>query len=258
MNATLCDRDAILKTIVLDPDDDIVRLVYADYLDERATTDAERGRAELIRVQVELARMPPAPEPTNGPLTPERRDDWNAHFAWVRAYADQRNHCTERSQELIWLYATEWRNTGPLSERTMYVDRCDWTRTVNWHRGIPVVDVPFGEMGTANWSGAKTGWDFYTPWFAWAVSAVREGCSFRITGRTVSRGIIMWCRLINIDRDYTLPPVIFDELEGYTESDPQRQGQRAAKWYATPELAHRALDRAVLSLVCKEAWEKQS
>lgn len=48
------DGDALLAAIRADPDDDTVRLVYADWLDERG----EAERAEFIRVQCELARHP--------------------------------------------------------------------------------------------------------------------------------------------------------------------------------------------------------
>ena len=46
--------EALLAAVIATPDDDLVRLVYADYLEE--TGDPERG--ELIRVQCELARLP--------------------------------------------------------------------------------------------------------------------------------------------------------------------------------------------------------
>lgn len=42
-----------LKAIVANPDDDLPRLVYADWLDERGEYD----RAEFIRVQIEIARI---------------------------------------------------------------------------------------------------------------------------------------------------------------------------------------------------------
>jgi uncharacterized protein (TIGR02996 family) len=48
--------DAFLQAIINDPDDDTPRLVYADYLDDRG----ENERAEFIRVQCELARLPDA------------------------------------------------------------------------------------------------------------------------------------------------------------------------------------------------------
>ena len=45
-------HDAFLKSIIANPDDDLPRLVYADFLDE--TGDADRG--EFIRVQCQLVR----------------------------------------------------------------------------------------------------------------------------------------------------------------------------------------------------------
>jgi uncharacterized protein (TIGR02996 family) len=51
------DEAAFLRAIVADPDDDAVRLIYADWLDEHA--GAARGahdRAAFLRGQVELAR----------------------------------------------------------------------------------------------------------------------------------------------------------------------------------------------------------
>ncbi len=52
MSAT--DRAAFLRAIADNPDDDLPRLVYADWLDEHG----EPERAEFIRVQCELARLP--------------------------------------------------------------------------------------------------------------------------------------------------------------------------------------------------------
>jgi uncharacterized protein (TIGR02996 family) len=48
------DDDAFLRAILTNPDDELPRLVYADYLDERGDP-----RGEFIRVQCELARLPP-------------------------------------------------------------------------------------------------------------------------------------------------------------------------------------------------------
>jgi uncharacterized protein (TIGR02996 family) len=48
---------AFLRAIVADPDDDTSRLVYCDWLEERAEhKGASRQRAEFIRGQIELAR----------------------------------------------------------------------------------------------------------------------------------------------------------------------------------------------------------
>jgi uncharacterized protein (TIGR02996 family) len=51
----MTDGDALLAAILAEPKEDTPRLVYADYLDENGQPE----RAEFIRVQVELARLPP-------------------------------------------------------------------------------------------------------------------------------------------------------------------------------------------------------
>lgn len=49
---------ALLQAIIDSPDDDGLRLVYADFLEERG----EPERATFIRVQIELANLPQADE----------------------------------------------------------------------------------------------------------------------------------------------------------------------------------------------------
>jgi uncharacterized protein (TIGR02996 family) len=49
--------DSLLRAILEEPDDDGVRLVYADWLEEHGDVD----RAEFIRVQLDLARGDPRP-----------------------------------------------------------------------------------------------------------------------------------------------------------------------------------------------------
>lgn len=49
------EDEPFIRAIMAAPDDDLPRLVYADYLDETRRTD----RAEFIRVQIELTRIPP-------------------------------------------------------------------------------------------------------------------------------------------------------------------------------------------------------
>jgi uncharacterized protein (TIGR02996 family) len=50
----LTDADAFIRAIIAEPDDDVPRLVYADWLDERGDP-----RGEFIRVQCALASWPP-------------------------------------------------------------------------------------------------------------------------------------------------------------------------------------------------------
>jgi uncharacterized protein (TIGR02996 family) len=53
----MTDRDALLRAIAVNPDDDTPRLIYADLLDELGGA-ANTARAQFIRVQIDLARRP--------------------------------------------------------------------------------------------------------------------------------------------------------------------------------------------------------
>jgi uncharacterized protein (TIGR02996 family) len=48
------ERESLLAAIIAQPDEDTVRLAFADWLDEHG----EHARAEFVRVQCELARTP--------------------------------------------------------------------------------------------------------------------------------------------------------------------------------------------------------
>ena len=52
----MSEEKALLRAIVEDPDDDTVRLAYADWLEEQGG-DERLARAEFIRVQMSLSRM---------------------------------------------------------------------------------------------------------------------------------------------------------------------------------------------------------
>ncbi len=54
----MTDRDALLATVEAHPADDLPRLVYADWLEEHATTEADRARATFIRLQIAEYRAP--------------------------------------------------------------------------------------------------------------------------------------------------------------------------------------------------------
>src|SRR5947208_3209778 len=49
------EEEALRRAVVASPDDDLPRLVYADWLEDAGDPD----RAEFIRAQVQLARAPP-------------------------------------------------------------------------------------------------------------------------------------------------------------------------------------------------------
>jgi len=54
-------RDALEHAIAEQPEDRSVRLIYADWLEEQSDDPADLARAELIRVQIQLERLPPDP-----------------------------------------------------------------------------------------------------------------------------------------------------------------------------------------------------
>lgn len=63
MVVTSPQRLALLKTILANPDDDLPRLVFADWLEENGVTDADVARAEFIRLGCKSkakSRMTPA------------------------------------------------------------------------------------------------------------------------------------------------------------------------------------------------------
>src|SRR5258707_10706455 len=55
----MIDDQALRSAIIADPDDDSLRLVYADWLEEHGQPD----RSRLIRLQIEMARLPDNTEP---------------------------------------------------------------------------------------------------------------------------------------------------------------------------------------------------
>jgi uncharacterized protein (TIGR02996 family) len=55
----MSDEQGLLTAICDSPEDDVPRLIYADWLDEHGTTKASRARAEFIRLQCESAQLSP-------------------------------------------------------------------------------------------------------------------------------------------------------------------------------------------------------
>src|SRR5262245_57708734 len=78
-------HDAFLRAIIDRPDDDLPRLVYADYLDEVG----DPARAEFIRVQCELAGLPeddprrPALEDREHELLDEHEPEWLGDYGRI-------------------------------------------------------------------------------------------------------------------------------------------------------------------------------
>lgn len=69
----MSDGDALLSAILSQPDADVPRLIYADWLDEYGG-ELEQARAEFIRVQVALSQ-----------ITPLEWVPWNMRLSELRA-----------------------------------------------------------------------------------------------------------------------------------------------------------------------------
>ena len=100
------DGDALLHAILADPTDDLVRLVYADWLDEVGEPD----RAGLIRVQIELVHT--------------ILDELLAHEQRLLGPFDDR----------VWQRRREWA-LPPAMLTKWPTDIGGW----EWHRGFPEV-----------------------------------------------------------------------------------------------------------------------
>src|SRR5262245_19322003 len=89
------DAEPFLQRIRAFPDDDVPRLIFADWLDEQLCglppqeRDAARARAEFIRVQIALARLPDDDRRRPNLLVAERAlleshgQEWTAPFRRV-------------------------------------------------------------------------------------------------------------------------------------------------------------------------------
>jgi uncharacterized protein (TIGR02996 family) len=125
---TMSDRDALLQAICETPDDDAPRLVYADWLEEHG----DPRQAELIRVQIELARGPEKVREAK-PLTSKLSELWEYFDQWQFAIGDWRQqalHNYDRGFPKEWKGTTEsflsrcehWWRFGPITELTLDFD----------------------------------------------------------------------------------------------------------------------------------------
>src|SRR4051812_28078438 len=80
--AAMTQDESFLQAIRAEPDDDTVRLIYADWLMEQDDpVRAERG--EFIRLQIEHARLPPGHEQRQ-PLEQRQQELLARHWeAWI-------------------------------------------------------------------------------------------------------------------------------------------------------------------------------
>jgi uncharacterized protein (TIGR02996 family) len=91
----MTDGPAFFRAIEADPEDDTPRLVYADWLDEHATCESDRARAELVRVQCARAREPSAERrPALGTREQQLLDEHGP--AWARSWPVHLHYPTYR------------------------------------------------------------------------------------------------------------------------------------------------------------------
>jgi len=89
---------ALLAAIVANPKEDAPRLVYADWLDENGQPE----RAEFIRVQIELAKIPDPPvDTTAGLRAAARKQQLAALLAWKSEWRGRYYDLRARQQQLL-------------------------------------------------------------------------------------------------------------------------------------------------------------
>jgi uncharacterized protein (TIGR02996 family) len=181
-------REAFLADIVARPDDAFPRLAFADWLEEHG----EYERAEFIRVQAELARLPPH-------ATDPRRDELRQHEkvllldhvkTWTLALAP-------------WLDPTKLYWSHAESAITGGLDGDKDPMTFRWRRG-------FVDTVTARCRK----WLAHGPAMLAATPTVQE---VRLSGKRPN--FHLWQRLLygRAEYDEMLPPELFDQLKGGRE-----------------------------------------
>src|SRR5579883_1931059 len=116
--ARMANGHTLLDAVCEAPDDDGPRLIYADLLDERGDP-----RGEFIRVQLALAKLPPAdprrPEliAREKELLDDHRDEWLAPFRRLVSAAEFRRGFVEDVKVSVWhfvAFADALFATGPV------------------------------------------------------------------------------------------------------------------------------------------------
>ena len=158
--------DALLRAVIDRPDDDLPRLAYADFLEEAG----DAARAEFVRVQVELARLPdhdharPALEDREHDLLAAHEAGWLGEAASAVEWHWHRGFVEEVASSPRWMLDTgdglsaahpcrRWRVLSDGPEDWAALDKLEqarWTtrlEAVDLSAGGPV-DVPAGQFLT--------------------------------------------------------------------------------------------------------------
>src|SRR3954452_707004 len=117
----MSDDNAFLRAILGQPDDDAPRLVYADWLEEHGDAD----RAEFIRLQCELARLPegdrrgPALRKREAALLRKHKKQWLAPLTQLVEAGEFRRGFVERVKvwcDQFWVYAVALFDAAPVRD----------------------------------------------------------------------------------------------------------------------------------------------
>ncbi len=171
---------ALIKAIIINPGDDTHRKVYADYLDETAGTvpcprcyeqlraaglanhcvckgngwlpGPRAARAEFIRVQCELARIPdPPPEPSVGMRVASREQRLRALMEWKKKWVVAYYTLRRREGEL---YAVACESFLTINNSQV---RLDSQKSGGWDVEM-VIRRGFVEVVTCSWEAWDGGW----------------------------------------------------------------------------------------------------
>jgi uncharacterized protein (TIGR02996 family) len=210
------DADALLAAILAEPERDDVRLVFADWLEEHG----EPARAELIRVQVALARY-----------------DWRHCGGY---YCDTYDDGTTTHRDCRGI------RLG-VRERELLAWACDWLVPAGWV-ALREGDAPVGRSLRFRRGFAESVACPLADWLAHGPAVVRRQPVARVDETSVTlwtiapgplAGYRCWARV-------DLPPGVWDVLKA------EQKGTAAvAAMYPTEAAARAALSAALL------AWAKR-
>jgi len=124
----MTEGETLYRNILLEPDNDYHRLVYADWLEDQG----EHGHAEYIRAAVELA----SEDAPHCPYGIDRGGD----CGWVRnepglVLPCRLHELTRRLAELLGPNQMEW--FGSALAQNIWNAGEEWSKIVRWERGFP-------------------------------------------------------------------------------------------------------------------------
>lgn len=135
----MSEADAFLDAIFATPDDDLARLVYADWLEEHG----QQAYAEFIRLQCEVARLPwNSPEATElwkliSPVWRRLEDDWWP-IAWARPQFDATDFRRGFYSRRLQLDEVEFDDWEPHTTQSVFFPVIGLTLWDDWPRDLEI------------------------------------------------------------------------------------------------------------------------